>query len=325
MESVGTQLREARRCRGLTLEQINAKTRISLKNLRALEDDDLLHISSPFFYRSFVRQVAEHLQLDYGGLAEAVQEAASKIPEPLMPGQVAPGHVQAPPVLKMEGLPQQRRPLNLRWLYSLSAFTVMLVGCSSVYGLWQQSRSNWRASLAAAVSFLTPPTHAAATQPARDTAPQAVAANPPANEDKPAALATQSASSAPVTEDGDGSGASAATGDADVSQHDTSPSDAAFRVELSAIERTWLSIVADGKETFTGILEAAETKVLEGRENARIRTGNAGGLSLVFNGKPIGTIGPHGQIRTVVFTKDNYEVLEAGPHIAMTHFNPNVE
>ncbi len=105
----------------------------------------------------------------------------------------------------------------------------------------------------------------------------------------------------------------------------TEATDSAFHVELSAIERTWLSIVADGRETFSGILEPAETKVLEGHETARIRTGNAGAINFVFNGKPIGTLGPRGQVRTVVFTKDNYEVLEGSPPVAMTHSSPNAE
>lgn len=83
-----------------------------------------------------------------------------------------------------------------------------------------------------------------------------------------------------------------------------------FHVEVSAIETSWLSIVADGRQTFSGILEKAQSKFVEGHENGRVRTGNAGGLKVVFNGKPVGIVGPRGQIRIVVFTKDNYEVLE---------------
>jgi len=98
---------------------------------------------------------------------------------------------------------------------------------------------------------------------------------------------------------------------------------------LSAIERTWLSIVADGQETFTGVLETAETKVLEGHETARIRTGNAGGLNVVFNGRAIGSLGPRGQVRTVVFTRTGYETFEptAAPaaHLTLVPFIPNGE
>jgi hypothetical protein len=84
-----------------------------------------------------------------------------------------------------------------------------------------------------------------------------------------------------------------------------------IRLELAATERTWLSVSADGKTAYTGILEPAETKVLEGQDSARLRTGNAGGVSIVFNGKPIGTIGPRGKTRTVIFSKTGYEIEPA--------------
>jgi hypothetical protein len=80
----------------------------------------------------------------------------------------------------------------------------------------------------------------------------------------------------------------------------------------------------DGKQTFSGVLDPEQTKVLEGHEMARIRTGNAGGISCVFNGRSIGPLGPRGQVRTVVFTKSNYEVLDAPTHIALTHY-PSIE
>jgi hypothetical protein len=79
--------------------------------------------------------------------------------------------------------------------------------------------------------------------------------------------------------------------------------------------------MADGKELYSGVLEASETKILEGHESARIRTGNAGGLTMTFNGKDVGVLGPHGQIRTVIFTRDNFKVLPAAAQVALAAFN----
>lgn len=87
-----------------------------------------------------------------------------------------------------------------------------------------------------------------------------------------------------------------------------------FRIEVSAIERTWLSIVSDGKKIYSGVLQADESKVLDCRESALLRTGNAGGVDVIFNGREIGTLGPKGSIRTVVFTKDNYEIEQPAEH-----------
>jgi hypothetical protein len=101
--------------------------------------------------------------------------------------------------------------------------------------------------------------------------------------------------------------------------------DTAIHIELSAIEPTWLSITADGKQTYSGVLATAETKTLEGHETARIHTGNAGGVNVVFNGRALGTLGRRGQIRTVLFTRTGYEVLEPSAVMELTRFSRNGE
>ena len=80
-------------------------------------------------------------------------------------------------------------------------------------------------------------------------------------------------------------------------------------LKLSATEKTWLSITSEGKRLFSGFLEPSQTKTLEGLEAARMTVGNAGGIEVRLNGKPIGPIGKSGQVRVVVFTPDNFEVL----------------
>ncbi|MBV8844920.1 MAG: helix-turn-helix domain-containing protein [Bryobacterales bacterium] len=81
-------------------------------------------------------------------------------------------------------------------------------------------------------------------------------------------------------------------------------------LSLSATERTWLSVSSAGKEVFAGILQPGETKTLTGLEAARMKVGNAGGIEIHWNGKPVGPIGASGQVKTIVFTPDNLEILE---------------
>jgi hypothetical protein len=59
------------------------------------------------------------------------------------------------------------------------------------------------------------------------------------------------------------------------------------------------------------VLKASQTKVLVGRETARIRTGNAGGLTVQFNGKELGPMGRRGETRTLLFTTTGYEVVRS--------------
>ncbi len=298
MQSVGESLRAARLDLGLTLEQVSARTRISVKNLRAIEADELSTISSAFFYKSFVRQFAVELGLDYSLLSPAVQAAVSTIPEPAIPG-----HGNTPP-LRISRL-RRKRDSGVRSLLSVASLPVMLVACSTVYAMWQNSRAEIQASLGSFVQSVT------------STSASAQSGKKANHDPRPAAPAVSNSQTHPVAP-------YPAAPPSEMTRSDSNGSKP-FELRLSALEATWLSVVADGKEIFSGTLHEAESKVLEGYETARIRTGNAGGLSVEFNGKSIGTLGARGQIRTVLFKSDSYEIVPAAAHIALIRFSPEGE
>jgi cytoskeleton protein RodZ len=316
MESVGQKLRQHRLGQGLTLGDVSATTRISVKNLQAIENDELSQISSAFFYRSFVRQFAQRLGLDYSELAAAVQSWASTIPEPAMPGQLHAPLPKVPPL-------QPVRAKNFRWFFSFLALISVLTGCSSLYGMWENSRYSLQASVSSFINSLAGNSanraqtrvvsRVRASSAQRAGVPQQPAASPLTN-----LPVTPTPERNSVLPDGPAEPPVAVA-------HPNAELDSGFHVEVAAVERTWLSITADDKEVYSGVLEVAETKELEGHDSARIRTGNAGGVSVLFNGKTIGSLGPRGQVRTVVFTKDNYEIVEPSAHIALTSFSPSGE
>jgi len=66
-------------------------------------------------------------------------------------------------------------------------------------------------------------------------------------------------------------------------------------VSVSAKEPAWVALSSDGKTVYSGTLDAAQSKTVGGKEQARMRVGNAGGVDVTFNGKPVGPIGPRGQ------------------------------
>lgn len=84
-------------------------------------------------------------------------------------------------------------------------------------------------------------------------------------------------------------------------------------LSLAATERTWLSVTSGGKEIFSGVLQPGESKTLTGLEVARMKVGNAGGIEIQWNGKPVGPIGTRGQVKTILFTPDNLQILEPTP------------
>jgi transcriptional regulator with XRE-family HTH domain len=83
-------------------------------------------------------------------------------------------------------------------------------------------------------------------------------------------------------------------------------------LNLAARETTWLSITSDGVEIFEGMLWARQSKTLTGLEMAQMKVGNAGGLDIFWNGKPVGPIGKTGQVRVVLLSADDVQVLPPG-------------
>jgi cytoskeletal protein RodZ len=64
MATFGENLRREREMRGVTLEEISASTKIGVRFLKALEDEDLSRLPGGIFTRSFVRAYAKYLGLD---------------------------------------------------------------------------------------------------------------------------------------------------------------------------------------------------------------------------------------------------------------------
>ena len=69
------------------------------------------------------------------------------------------------------------------------------------------------------------------------------------------------------------------------------------------------SVSSDGKQVFAGILAPNQSKIVEGKEYAKMRVGNAAGLEVRLNGKLLGPLGHRGQVLVVVFTPDNFQIL----------------
>jgi hypothetical protein len=85
--------------------------------------------------------------------------------------------------------------------------------------------------------------------------------------------------------------------------------DATVRVEITASEPVWILARSDGKFAFTGTMEANQTRSVEAVKDVVLRLGNAGGVNITLNGKPVGVVGPRGQPRTVQFTSGGFQIV----------------
>jgi transcriptional regulator with XRE-family HTH domain len=82
----------------------------------------------------------------------------------------------------------------------------------------------------------------------------------------------------------------------------------AMHVVFTATEPVWVSIQSDGTPVYSGMLEQQQNKELGASTKMTALVGNAGGLEVSLNGRTIGPIGHHGEVRVL-------ELTPAGAHV----------
>ena len=277
MLSLGQKLRRTRLENGLEIAALAARTKINAKFLEAIETDRRDLLPAGFFFRNWTVQYARALALDETEI-EADLDRILSVEAPLpLPGQVwaesKEGPRWHPKIPPLDGAP--------RLLVSFSFLLVVLLVCSGFYTWWHKEKQARE-------------TYAMQTPAPADTPNTAMKSAEPAQSVKQSGQ--QSAKSlAPET--APANVASAQTADA-------------LLLELHAREQTWLVISPDGKQIFNGVLEANESKTVEARESARIKVGNAGGLDVRFNGKPVGELGPRGKVRVLLVGPDGVRIFQ---------------
>jgi TM2 domain-containing membrane protein YozV len=74
-----------------------------------------------------------------------------------------------------------------------------------------------------------------------------------------------------------------------------------FSVLIKAKEDSWVSVVADGRSVVQEVLRADNQKLVWAGKTMILRTGNAGGIDVSFDGKSMGALGDTNEPRTLTF------------------------
>jgi cytoskeleton protein RodZ len=319
MTSIGDTLRRERLKRNLDLPTIAGELKITVRFLEAIEQNDFARLPGGVFAKSFVRQYAGFLGLDGEEMAAEVHKLLE--PEPLpseLPGKDKP---DVPGVEVEMGEDswhsvRERHTSLPSWFKAGVLLVALMLVCSGVYWWFERPRRSVMAhetppvpkpapvveSAAPAKPVEVPPvgdaSHAgsASAVPATTppSAPAEAAVQPAA---KPAGLEAESANSVPAA----------------ASQTPNPPPNpnATVRVAITAIEPVWVRADVNGKYQFSGTLQAKETRNIDADGQVSVRLGNAGGATITLNGKPVGEVGPKGQIRTVQFTSGGFQIVSA--------------
>jgi cytoskeleton protein RodZ len=272
-QSLGQRLRQARLDNGIDLAAIADESKIGQRYLEAIENGNWDILPSPLFAKSFARQYAECVGIPPGSIETDLTAIFPPEPVPTVPVSPADKHIEVKPVPEVVGaIPRADNRLSAA-VFSLVAVVAL---CSFAYVGWQ------KLPVAGNDGEFTAVVEPEASAPA---------ALNPVNEP----LAASPTEDAVVRE---------------AIPVPTSPDqEASMTIEVLASETTWLSISANGKSVFRGILEPNEGRSLEGVERARIIVGNAGGIQVRTNGKNIGPLGPSGQVRVLLLTPDGSQVF----------------
>ncbi len=175
--SFGERLKREREKRGMTLEEVSGVTKISARNLKALELEKFDQLPGGIFNRGFVRAYAKHLGLDEEQVVADYLEASGES----LPSRVEPG---APAELSDQSEEQPRLSTQVPW----GALAVLLVLGTLLLAIWvHYSHPKAPPEATREVQSTTEASNASAPASADNSQPEATPVNAPKAE--PAASA----------------------------------------------------------------------------------------------------------------------------------------
>ena len=282
--SNGARLKEIRLKKGLSLEDAHKKTKIHTTILKAIEEDNLAHMS-PIYIKGFLKIYCKFLDVDPREFIAGYKEPQGTLHLSAY-GEGEGSFKKRPVAVNLDFL---KPLLNMRTLLLVAGVmgAIVLVGAFGKL-------------IAARRARLEPPAPAPVVAVRRTEArsvKKAKAAS--AVKQERAAQPAQAAIPAPSR------AATAAQEDA--------PRQAAPAVNVRLILRAkadcYVQVKTDGHTVFQGILKKAKAATWTAKEKISLSLGNAGAVELEVNGRPIPPLGRKGQaLKNIVITRDGLSV-----------------
>jgi cytoskeleton protein RodZ len=263
MGSFGDKLRREREMRGITLAEMSESTKISTRHLESLEKEEFGSLPGGVFNKGFVRAYARFLGIDED---EAVADYAAVANEAPAAEDKFPLDIHEEPNRELNP-----KKSNFPLIFAIAALVGVLIG----YTAWSRNKK------------LHPTIQETVSAASAVTQEPAAPASPP-QQPSPADQNAQAPTPKNVAVD--------APAPAKIKPEQT------FSVLIKAKEDSWISVIADGKMVAQGVLSQNRHKLVRAAREITLRTGNAGGVEISHNGKPLGPIGSESETRTLMFT-----------------------
>jgi cytoskeletal protein RodZ len=271
MESVGARLKKMRLQKGLSLEEVNKKTKIHLKILKAIEEDALVDLN-PVYIKGFLKIYCQFLGLE-------PRDFIPDYKEPQGAAKHAPNIHEKPP-----SAPKSAALKFDFWGSKTTKFFIyVLIFILLSFGLFKLGKviSLKRSSLTKKSNKLSKPLNVPAEK--KTTISK--------TEKKDTTLVTAK----PVS--------------VEVSPQKSAPVPAAVRLVIQAKESCWVSLKVDGHAVFQNILKKGRSETWQAKDKIELSLGNAGVVDLEINGKLISNLGRRGQsLKDILITKEGLTV-----------------
>ncbi|KWA28037.1 helix-turn-helix domain-containing protein [Burkholderia territorii] len=301
LAAVGSRLAQLREAKGWTVDDVSARLKVAPQKLRALEAGDISHLPGVTFALGVVRSYAKMLGVDPEPFAQALRRERG-VPEvdlsmPASSGTDLPrGRVSIP-----LGGSSRHHP----WLWGTAIVVVAVIAVL----MWHTGgdSSSWLARFKGGgetehASATSAPSASSAEEAAAGGASTAAGNEVPAQGAASAAAPQVVASAAPVasapapapTAAVPASQPVVATAAASSAAAPAQPASVVVAagqsmVELKVKQDCWFSVRdKNGKELFSALVRAGETKQVAGDGPFKVTIGNKAGLDTVaFDGKPV--------------------------------------
>ncbi|MCL4267078.1 MAG: DUF4115 domain-containing protein [Anaerolineae bacterium] len=308
MDELGHILREARETKGLTLQEVQAETRITVRYLDALENGDYDRLPTPVHVRGFLRNYARFLGLDPQPLLDRYEYGQGKRPkkktetfanqQPLAPALKEPPADQPffEPVNMEVDAGFSRRAGGPR-----SDTILRLVIIAALIGLIYLAGQRFIPLLTGngdGTERLTEDIQGAVQGLLDQSTPTPEVEDIP--ELSPSDIITSTGRNDFVT----GSGGVSTTLPTPLPTRPPLPATMeTILLELLISERTWMEVTIDGEVVFSGIARPTDPKYeWQANDQATVLTGNAAGVFVTINGTELGFMGQRGEYKEEVWT-----------------------
>jgi cytoskeleton protein RodZ len=319
LKELGERFRAERERKGLSVTEVVQRTKISKTNVLALEAGDPEGLPHPVYAKGFVRNYARLLGLDPEECAAIVAanyvaEDNVSVPQPSLDG----------PDLEILGPGRGRAKL---WIFLAGILAIVLLA-GGVFLLTSHNEAPRQEAAPAPQQQAAPeqtPEPLQEPAPAPEQAPGQTQEQAPAQEqtseqqppvqEPQAAAAVAAAPAASGVAGTQGAAPAAAPAPAAAAAAQSAPAPAAQagaassprgeqRLTVTAREACWIYARADGNQgpVVDVVLQPGETHTLHFRKEMELKLGNAGGVSVTFNGEKVPLQAQSGQVRSLTFT-----------------------